>query len=103
LQSACRFASECAEDRVKIEWVNENVVGKKESKMNQQFERRLRRLEQHQERGKRKKPILPEWLLEEWHAQTGLPFDTDEHVRDSLQRMQQREYQRKSERMHPGD
>jgi hypothetical protein len=71
--------------------------------MNQQFERRLKRLEQRQERGKRKKQILPEWLLADWHAQTGLPFDTDEHVRDSLRRIQQREYQRKSERVHPAD
>jgi hypothetical protein len=76
---------------------------KRSAKMNQQFERRLRRLEQHQERGRRKKAMLPEWLLERWQKQTGLPFDTDEHVRDSLQRMQQPEYQPKSERLHPGD
>ena len=24
------------------------------------------------------KPLLPEWLLDAWHEQTGLPFDTDE-------------------------
>ena len=61
--------------------------------MNKQFERRLRRLEQQQEAGRRKKAMLPAWLLERWHAQTGLPFDTNEHVRDSLQRIQQPEYQ----------
>ena len=71
--------------------------------MNQQFERRLRRLEQHQERGKRKKAILPEWLLQGWQAKTGLPFDTDEHVRDSLQRMQQPGYHSKSDPVHPGE
>ena len=71
--------------------------------MNKQFERRLRRLEQQQEAGRRKKPMLPEWLRERWHKATSLPFDTDEHVRDSLQRMQQPEYQPKSERVHPGE
>jgi hypothetical protein len=57
--------------------------------MNKQFEGRLGRLEQQQEARRRKKPMFPEWLLERWHTRTGLPFDTDEHVRDSLQRMQQ--------------
>ena len=57
--------------------------------MNKQFEGRLRSLEQQQEVGRRKKPMFPEWLLERWHRQTDLPFDTDEHVRDSLKRMQQ--------------
>jgi len=71
--------------------------------MNKQFERRLRRLEQQQEAGRPRKAMLPEWLLESWHKQTGLPFDTNEHVRDSLQRMQQPEYQPKSERVHPGE
>ena len=70
--------------------------------MNRQFERRLRRLEQHQESQERAKPLLPDWLREQWHQQTGIPFDTDEHARDSIRRMQLPEYQRKSERVHPG-
>ena len=57
--------------------------------MNKQFERRLRKLEQQQKAGTRKKQMFPEWLLELWHEDTGLPFDTDEHVMDSLQRIQQ--------------
>jgi hypothetical protein len=70
--------------------------------MNTQFERRLKRLEQQQEAKRRKKPMFPEWLLEEWHKQTSLPFDTDEHVRDSLRRMQQPEYQPTSDQLDPG-
>ena len=70
--------------------------------MNQQFKRRLRRLEQHQESEECNKQLLPDWLAEQWHKQTGLPFDTDEHARDSIRRMQQPEYQLKSERVHPG-
>ena len=70
--------------------------------MNTQFERRLKRLEQQQEAKRRKKAMFPEWLLEEWHKQTGLPFDTDEHVRDSLRRMQQPEYQPTSDQLDPG-
>jgi hypothetical protein len=65
--------------------------------MNKQFERRLRRLEQQQHAGRRKKRILPEWLLELWHEETGLPFDTDEHVLESLQWIQQPAYRPKSE------
>ena len=67
--------------------------------MDKHFERRLRKLEQQPEPKRRKKPMLPEWLLERWHEQTGLPFDTDEHVRDSLERMQQPEYRSKYERL----
>ena len=65
--------------------------------MNKQFERRLRKLEQQQKAGIPKKRILPEWLLEQWHEDTGLPFDTDEHVVDSLQRIQQPAYRPNSE------
>jgi len=65
--------------------------------MNKNFERRLRKLEQQQKIGRRKKRILPEWLLEQWHEDTGLPLDTDEQFLDNLQRMQQPAYRPKSE------
>jgi len=38
---------------------------------------------------KRTKRLLPEWLLEDWHKQTGLPFDTDELALESIRRMQE--------------
>ena len=57
--------------------------------VNKQFEQRLRRLEQLQGRRSSKKRIVPDWLLDMWHEESGLPFDTDERARDSIQRMQQ--------------
>jgi len=69
-------------------WINENWMEIRSVKVNQQFERRLRRLEQQHKTGRPKKRMLPEWLLKAWQEETGLPFDTDEHVRDSLERMQ---------------
>ena len=38
---------------------------------------------------KRTKRLLPEWLLDDWHKQTGLPFDTDELALESIRRMQE--------------
>jgi len=35
------------------------------------------------------KRLLPEWLLDDWHKQTGLPFDTDELALESIRRMQE--------------
>jgi hypothetical protein len=35
------------------------------------------------------KRLLPEWLLDDWHEQTGLPFDTDELALESIRRMQE--------------
>jgi hypothetical protein len=58
--------------------------------MNKGFEQRLRRLEQQQGRRAPKKRMLPDWLLDRWHEETGLAFDTDEKVRESFQ--QQPEY-----------
>jgi hypothetical protein len=60
--------------------------------VNQSFEQRLRRLEELQEPRPSKKRIAPDWLLDHWHEETGLPFDTDEEARDSIRRMQQPEY-----------
>ena len=57
--------------------------------MNKQFEQRLRRLEQLHGRQSSKKRILPDWLLDMWHEQSGLPFDTDEKALDSIRRIQQ--------------
>jgi len=54
-----------------------------------QFEQRLRRLEQLQERRSSENLMLPDWLLDSWHKHTGLPFDTDEKARDSIRRMQE--------------
>ena len=34
------------------------------------------------------KRLLPQWLLDDWHEQTGLPFDTDELALESVRRMQ---------------
>ena len=61
----------------------------KGDKVNRQFEQRLRRLEQRQAHQPRasKKRVLPEWLLEIYHRDTGLPFDTDERAMDSMRRM----------------
>jgi hypothetical protein len=66
--------------------------------VNKQFEQRLRRLEQLQERRSWKKRMLPDWLLDLWHEQSGLPFDTDEKARDSIRRMQHPEYRDKDDR-----
>ncbi len=57
--------------------------------MNRRFEQRLSRLEQCQAHPSRasKKRVLPEWLLEIYHRDTGLPFDTDERAMDSMRRM----------------
>ena len=57
--------------------------------MNKRFEQRLRRLEQLLESRSSRKRIAPDWLLDHWHEETGLPFDTDERARDSIRRMQQ--------------
>ena len=40
--------------------------------------------------GKPTKRLLPQWLLDNWHEQTGLPFDTDELALESVRRMQDR-------------
>jgi hypothetical protein len=61
----------------------------KEISVNKQFEQRLRRLEQMQGRRSSKKRILPDWLLDMWHEQSGLPFDTDEKALDSIRRIEQ--------------
>ena len=61
----------------------------KEISVNKRFEQRLRRIEQLQGRRSSKKRILPEWLLDMWHEQSGLPFDTDEKALDSIRRIQQ--------------
>ena len=57
--------------------------------MKKQFEQRLRKLEQTQRWRSSKKRILPDWLLDMWHEQSGLPFDTDEKALDSIRRIQQ--------------
>jgi hypothetical protein len=61
----------------------------KEISVKKQFEQRLRKLEQTQRRRSSKKRILPDWLLDMWHEQSGLPFDTDEKALDSIRRIQQ--------------
>jgi hypothetical protein len=33
------------------------------------------------------KRLVPEWLFDDWHEQTGLPFDTDELALESISRM----------------
>jgi len=61
--------------------------------MNERLEQRLRKLEQQQERERQpKKQICPQWMMDRWHEETGLPFDTEENARDSIQRMLQPEY-----------
>jgi hypothetical protein len=59
--------------------------------VNKQFERRLRRLEQHYEHqtSQPKKTWLPPWLTDKWQEDTGLPFDTQERAFDSLRRMKE--------------
>ena len=57
--------------------------------MKKQFEQRLRKLEQTQRWRSSKKRILPDWLLDMWHEQSGLPFNTDEKALDSIRRIQQ--------------
>jgi hypothetical protein len=61
----------------------------KEISVKKQFEQRLRKLEQIQGRRSSKKRILPDWLLDMWHEQSGLPFDTDEKALDSIRRIEQ--------------
>ena len=34
------------------------------------------------------KRLLPQWLLDDLHEQTGLPFDTDEQALESVRRLQ---------------
>jgi hypothetical protein len=59
--------------------------------MNRQYEQRLRRLEQKQRQGiEAKKAWLPQWLLDKWSEDSGLPFDTEERGMDSLRRIQKR-------------
>ena len=56
--------------------------------MNRQYEQRLRRLEQkHSQVLQAKKAWLPQWLLDKWSADSGLPFDTQERGMDSLRRI----------------
>jgi hypothetical protein len=38
------------------------------------------------------KRLAPEWLLDAWHKDTGLPFDTDELARESLRRMREPDF-----------
>ena len=38
------------------------------------------------------KRIVPEWLLNAWHEDTGLPFDTDERAMESIVRMQEPDF-----------
>jgi len=35
------------------------------------------------------RPSFTTWLLDMWHEQSGLPFDTDEKALDSIRRIQQ--------------
>lgn len=71
--------------------------------MNKKFEQRLRRLEQLQEPRSSKKRILPEWLLDMWHEQSGLPFDTDEKALDSIRRIQQQQREGSTEKAPPSE
>jgi hypothetical protein len=59
--------------------------------MNRRFEQRLRRLEEQQatQLGTSTKRWLPEWLLDAWLKDTGLPYDTNERARDSMERVWQ--------------
>jgi len=57
--------------------------------MNRQYEQRLRRLEQKEnEASAMKKQWLPQWLLDKWSKDYGLPFDTPEKGIESIRRIQ---------------
>ena len=40
------------------------------------------------------KQRFPDWLLDAWHEDSGLPFDTDEQVLESLRRMREPDFVR---------
>jgi hypothetical protein len=75
----------------------------KEISVNKQFEQRLRRLEQMQGRRSSKKRILPDWLLDMWHEQSGLPFDTDEKALDSIRQIQRQRREGSTENAPPSE
>ena len=60
--------------------------------MNRQYEQRLKRLEQMQSQAlQAKKAWMPQWLLDKWSEDYGLPFDTEERGLDSLRQIQKRD------------
>jgi hypothetical protein len=59
--------------------------------MTKQFERRLRRIEQHYESLAKPKKWLPQWLIESWEKATGMPFDTPENAALGFRRFQEME------------